>query len=332
MSKLSGRGYKFYLPSATSLTLFVIALGILVLGVAFAAAFGFDPDRLDDKGNEILLTSGQRFGNFFIVVGWFVSPFVALLVQISAWLEKRAVPRASMGCLSALGVAAGAVMAGLAFSATSETSTSVGGAIVTAAVSAICCGGPIALLFLIVVVRAFPHARQEISDAAQVEREEGAIELIHSRDGEASYSELSRALGVSEEEVDKLLRDLLKSKKIVGVREARYQRFYTLSRYAEKQRMLQGMVKSRGQVSLDDLSYELDAPRGLVKEFIYALVRREKFTGYINWDEEMLYSAEADKLRAGESCPNCGGEMGLAGKGVIHCENCGTEIFLAGDA
>ena len=160
MSKLPGRGFRFYLPSAASLTLLFIALGILVLGVAFAAAFGFDPDRLDDEGNEILLTSGQRFGNFFIVVGWFVSPFVALLVQIGAWLEKRAVPRASMGCLSALGVAAGAVAAGLAFSATSETSASVGGAIVTAAVSGICCGGPITLLFLIVVVRAFPHVRQ----------------------------------------------------------------------------------------------------------------------------------------------------------------------------
>lgn len=53
------------------------------------------------------------------------------------------------------------------------------------------------------------------------------------------------------------------------------------------------------------------------------------FSGYINWDEGILYSAEAAALREAGRCPNCGGALALAGRGVIRCPHCGTEIFLA---
>jgi DNA-directed RNA polymerase subunit RPC12/RpoP len=33
-------------------------------------------------------------------------------------------------------------------------------------------------------------------------------------------------------------------------------------------------------------------------------------------------------LQGRQTCPNCGGELELAGKGLITCPYCGAEIFL----
>ena len=34
-------------------------------------------------------------------------------------------------------------------------------------------------------------------------------------------------------------------------------------------------------------------------------------------------------MKADHKCPNCAGELELAGKGVIQCPFCGAEVFLA---
>jgi ribosomal protein S27AE len=332
MTSTPRRGLGAFLPTSWSLTLTLIALGILVLGLLFSIAYGLDETRTADDGGEIRLTAGERFGNFLAPLGLFTLPAAAVLVQVGAWLEKRYVPRAGLGCLSALALALAALTAALAMTFNPGSTVEVAQApLMTAVAFAACCVGPVILLFSIVAIRALPKAREEMHRAVWAEREERAIEFIHAHDGEATYAGLARELDISEDRVDRLLRDLLGGEKIAGVREARFGRFYTLSRCAEKQRLLLGVIASRGQVLLDDLAYELDVPRDLVKELIYALVQRGKFTGYINWHEDTIYSAEAEKLRAGERCPSCGGELGLAGKGVIHCGNCGTEVFLAGD-
>ncbi|MCS6963171.1 hypothetical protein [Thermoflexus sp.] len=98
---------------------------------------------------------------------------------------------------------------------------------------------------------------------------------------------------------------------------------------AEKQRRLLGMIQARGKVALSDLALELRASRDQVRAWIYDLVHLGLFSGYINWSEGLLYSAEAAALRDAGKCPNCGGALELAGKGVIRCPYCGTEIFLA---
>ena len=97
----------------------------------------------------------------------------------------------------------------------------------------------------------------------------------------------------------------------------------------EKERKLLGMVQAQGQIEISDAALELDASRDQVKEWVYDLVNKGLFAGYINWDEGILYSRDAGQLRDGE-CPNCGGEMELAGKGVVNCPYCGVEIFLSG--
>jgi hypothetical protein len=95
----------------------------------------------------------------------------------------------------------------------------------------------------------------------------------------------------------------------------------------EKEKRVLNMVLTQGQVRVAEAALELNATRDQVKGWIYDLVGKGLFTGYINWDEGILYSKQASELGTNK-CPNCGGELELAGKGVVSCPYCGTEIFL----
>jgi hypothetical protein len=97
---------------------------------------------------------------------------------------------------------------------------------------------------------------------------------------------------------------------------------------AQKQRRLLDLVTSRGEVSINDAALELQVPRDEMKNWIYRLVGLGVFSGYINWDDGILFSAQASKLRELTNCKKCGGEVKLVGKGVVKCPYCGTEYFL----
>ncbi len=97
---------------------------------------------------------------------------------------------------------------------------------------------------------------------------------------------------------------------------------------AQKQRRLLDMVTTRGQLPMADAAVELQVPRDELKNWIYRLVGLGVFTGYINWDDGILFSAQAAQLRDLTQCKKCGGEVKLAGKGVVKCPYCGTEYFL----
>ncbi|HLC01562.1 MAG TPA: hypothetical protein VJK02_00865 [Anaerolineales bacterium] len=97
---------------------------------------------------------------------------------------------------------------------------------------------------------------------------------------------------------------------------------------ATELRRILDIVQSRGQVPVSDLAIELSSTRDEVQRHIHELVGLGIFSGYINWEEGVLYSSEAAGLRTMEKCRHCGGELKLAGKGVITCPYCGTEYFL----
>lgn len=97
---------------------------------------------------------------------------------------------------------------------------------------------------------------------------------------------------------------------------------------ATEQRKILDMVKSRGQIDIGDLVIELNSTRNEVQDMIHQLVGMGLFSGYINWDEGMLYSRQAKELRNLTNCYNCNGELQLAGTGVVRCPYCGTEYFL----
>lgn len=97
---------------------------------------------------------------------------------------------------------------------------------------------------------------------------------------------------------------------------------------AQQQRRVLNVVKTQGQVAISDLAIELDVSRDDVQQLLYDLVGKGLFSGYVNWDEGMLYSRQASDLRERSTCEVCGGQLELAGQGVIRCPYCGTEYFL----
>ena len=97
----------------------------------------------------------------------------------------------------------------------------------------------------------------------------------------------------------------------------------------DEQRRLLDIVSTRGQISISDLVLELKSSRDEVERNLNELVGRGLFSGYVDWNMGMLYSVEASKLQGAQFCPNCGGKLELAGKGVVTCPYCGAQIFLS---
>jgi hypothetical protein len=94
-------------------------------------------------------------------------------------------------------------------------------------------------------------------------------------------------------------------------------------------RKILDMVVSRGQLPISELVIDLGSTRKQVQDQIHSLVGMGLFSGYINWEEGTLFSAEAASLRSLDRCKHCGGEVSFAGKGVLVCKHCGTEYFLS---
>lgn len=97
----------------------------------------------------------------------------------------------------------------------------------------------------------------------------------------------------------------------------------------QKQRQLLDILKSRGQVGVNDMALEMHVTVEQVQQMVHQLVGLQVFSGYVNWDEGTLYSSDAKQLRELDHCKNCGGEITLAGKGIVVCKYCGTEYFLS---
>jgi hypothetical protein len=104
-----------------------------------------------------------------------------------------------------------------------------------------------------------------------------------------------------------------------------------MNRRAQGQRRLLDMVTTRGQLSIIDVAQELGLTRSEIEGDLYDLVGLGLFTGYVDWKKGILHSVEAAQLQGRQTCPNCGGQLELAGKGLIKCPYCGAEIFLGPD-
>ena len=96
---------------------------------------------------------------------------------------------------------------------------------------------------------------------------------------------------------------------------------------AQEKKIL-NMALTQGQVSVQEIIVELQQPRESVEDMIRNLVGKQLFSGAINWEKGLLYSVESQQLTDGRNCPNCGGKVEFAGKGLIQCAWCGTEVFL----
>ncbi len=96
---------------------------------------------------------------------------------------------------------------------------------------------------------------------------------------------------------------------------------------AAQEKKILNIVRTHGKADIADVALEMNLTRDQIKESIYDLVGKGLFTGYINWDEGVLYAREAAEMRT-TKCPNCGGVRELVGKGIVKCPYCGSELFL----
>jgi DNA-directed RNA polymerase subunit RPC12/RpoP len=78
---------------------------------------------------------------------------------------------------------------------------------------------------------------------------------------------------------------------------------------------------------ISSAAIELGLNRDQVKNYIYDLVNKGLFTGYIDWKSGTLYAKEAAEMQTNK-CPNCGAPRELVGKGIVKCEYCGAELFV----
>jgi DNA-directed RNA polymerase subunit RPC12/RpoP len=96
----------------------------------------------------------------------------------------------------------------------------------------------------------------------------------------------------------------------------------------QKEKQILNAVLTRGQVTVSELVAEMQLPREEIEQMIHDLVGKQLFSGAINWDKGILYSVDSQKLTGDSKCPNCGGDLVFAGKGLIACPYCGSQVFL----
>ena len=95
----------------------------------------------------------------------------------------------------------------------------------------------------------------------------------------------------------------------------------------EKQRTILNMVQTQGKVRIADIALQMKLNRDQVKTYVYDLVGKGLFTGYVNWNDGVLISKSANEMKT-TKCPNCGGEREVVGQGVVKCPYCGSELFV----
>lgn len=304
---------QYFLPSPAALALVSAAGAVAGLGLACATLYAASDSK----------TLAEGVGRFAFAFGFMAMPVAVLLMIGAAVREKQPLPRALVWAGAALAVLVGGLttMLGLGLASDVETPWVTGaGAFLLCYVPPIIVVCGLALYF---AAKGWPAMRAAI--AAQ--REQRTIAMIEAR-GEVTLADLAAELGLRVDECDDVVDAAIQAERLFAWHDAPRGRVYSAATLRARQSQLAAVVVARGQIPLDELGRELRAPRDLVRQWVYELVKRGEFTGYINWDEGILYSAEAQRLTTAGKCPHCNGELSLAGKGVIRCAYCGSEIFL----
>lgn len=96
----------------------------------------------------------------------------------------------------------------------------------------------------------------------------------------------------------------------------------------QQEKKLLNIVLTQGQVTFPELVSELGVPQDRVEDIVREVSGKQLFSGAIDWKRGILYSVESQKLAGEQKCPNCGGDLRFAGKGLVSCPYCGSDVFL----
>jgi DNA-binding Lrp family transcriptional regulator len=251
--------------------------------------------------------------------GLFLLPLLALLMALAAFLDHRNPPRALLSSLATLILGLGGLIVAMnmAFDPDAGIETGVFSIIVLLA--------PLMLVFSLPAIYFGAKSWPEVQAVLRLQTSKRVLELIQVR-GAVSFTEISQKLMIEYNEVDDLVDDLLQSGELYGTMDAQRGWVYSAQNLEEKRIQLLASLQERGQIGLEEMAHQLQIPMDLLESLIYQLVQASQFSGYINWEQGLLYSVAARKLEFGSQCPNCGGILGLAGD-IIECQHCGSELL-----
>ncbi len=289
------------LPSPWSIGLAVFTVGWLLLGSGCTST--------------LFLGSGM----VSVLLGIFVVPGGALGAFLAALVSRTASARAVMMGVTTLLLALGAFLVSISGF---DRGFDVGSLLVSITLYAV----PMAVtgtLTLFFGSRAGQEVERRLAERrAELLRRELVVR------GEASFAELAKASGISEDEVDDVL-DHLEARGCLDVElDTHTRRAFTAERYAGKEDELVAVVNERGRAAIYDVARQLGLSDARLRDLLYAALEHRRFSGYVDWRRGIVFSADGRQLRAGRACPNCGGAMDLAGGGVIACPYCRTEVLV----
>jgi len=258
--------------------------------------------------------------SFLLATGFFVLPVIAILLGIAALREPHHPPRSILWLAATKLFFVGGALITLVMYQDPEMEKT------TSIVFLLMMIVPVALLFSMPAVYSLAKTVPEIRATLSTAIHERALAYISTR-GVISLVELSTLLDIPQDEVDNLLDGLLRSGVLAGTLDVTRGVVFSAAYLAEKQRQLLEWVNLRGNIRIDELARLLGTSAPTVTDWIYQLVQRGQFNGYVNWGTGLIYAVTGRKIGANSQCPECGGTLAPGGGQRIVCLHCGTEMW-----
>ncbi len=268
---------------------------------------------------------GRLLPGFLFALGFFVLPFIALLLGAAAISEPYHLPRATLWAGATGVLAGGSLAASMALAAGSEAGNP------TASAFWYTCCLPMLFPPLVVgmyfITRAWAEARQETAKV----REAHALEAIQ-KHGVMTLAELAAELRLPAADAEALAQSLVENRTLFGgLLDATHGTVYSPEALQAKLEQLAEMAKSRPEISLADLAAGVQAPRELAQDWLRRLARDHKIAGYFRRDSEVFQRLAREEWEGTPVCPNCGADRpspAEAEGGIAHCPQCNSEVFL----
>jgi len=292
-------------------TIIVAAIGAAVglFGMAFSAVMG------------LLLGGGiwNQISGFGLFSGMIAIPLSLAILFLSTAITSVHYTRMWVFAIASVLALVGSVLMALGFGAEQGWVEGIVGAILFY-------GMPIALAWIGLAYNAaigIPAARA----ADHTARLDRLAELIGER-GHLTFDEAAAEIGVTLEAAVELAVEVRRTGRCVLEIDLHRGRMWGRTWADSRCAQLRDDLGIAGRVELEAFASANGVPTGMVREWLYTLVYRRQLTGYISWEEGVLYSADATALRGSSRCPSCSGQLELVSRGVIECQHCDTQTLL----